>query len=57
MKDIVQFFMVLSSYFTCSALASVKDSSVPTIVLPEVSSTTLMQLEASFLSDTLAFVT
>ena len=35
-----------------SALASVKDSSVPTIVLPEVSSATLMQLEVNFvLSD------
>jgi len=37
--------LLLFSPLLRSALASVKDSSVPTIVLPEVSSTTLMQLE------------
>jgi len=37
--------LLLFSPLLRSALASVKDSSVPTIVLPEVSSATLMQLE------------
>ena len=32
-------------FFACSALASVGDSRLPNIVLPEVSSNTLMQLE------------
>jgi len=37
--------LLLFSPLLRSALASVRDSMVPTIVLPEVSSTTLMQLE------------